>query len=240
MIIRLKEQEGLSHLAKKLRALPEEQRKVIILVGRHRNEGTHLIARKHHTEWAEHGAVVIQIPRKWTPETFWSRLLRGKHPLSKAYTKFISGSKYDYTSKVKLENKIKKTFKSDNEIMEHLTKAGFHVPFINFHGTVARHVPFENYYYVNPSTNLPWIDGVNPDNDNHPNELLFENHFIGLYNRRNKHVTDRNKELDIGQLGVSYLRKDRLPLPAIKSFTTQDHADFLSILKELAEKGLKK
>ncbi|MBI5036703.1 hypothetical protein HZC09_05160, partial [Candidatus Micrarchaeota archaeon] len=61
----------LKELRKKLTAIPEEKRKVIVLVGRHLNEGTYQIAVKHHDAWEKEGAVAVQIPPGWTPQGFW-------------------------------------------------------------------------------------------------------------------------------------------------------------------------
>ncbi|MFH0713160.1 MAG: hypothetical protein V1722_01375 [Candidatus Micrarchaeota archaeon] len=70
MILRPKNRE---ELIAQLKALPEHQRRVIILVGRHPNEGTTNIARRHHKSWEEHGAVVVRIPGQWTPHGFWKK-----------------------------------------------------------------------------------------------------------------------------------------------------------------------
>lgn len=42
---------GKRSMIEMLQALKPEQRKVIVLAGRHLNEGTDLIAEKHHQEW---------------------------------------------------------------------------------------------------------------------------------------------------------------------------------------------
>ena len=69
---------SLEKLAERLRAIPEEKRKVLVLVGRHPNEGTINIARRHHGDWEKHGAVVVQIPGKWTPHGFWNQAMKEK------------------------------------------------------------------------------------------------------------------------------------------------------------------
>ena len=66
----------LAELENKLRALPESKRKVVITVGRHPNEGTIRIAQKEHVAWEKHGAVVIQLPKEWTPHHFWTSFIK--------------------------------------------------------------------------------------------------------------------------------------------------------------------
>lgn len=68
MIIRPK---NLEDMRKQLSALPESSRRVVVLVGRHPNEGGPNIAKRHHEEWEKHGAVVVHIPPQWTPHGLW-------------------------------------------------------------------------------------------------------------------------------------------------------------------------
>jgi hypothetical protein len=106
-----------------LRELPEEKRKVIVLVGRHPNEGTINIAVRHHKEWERHGAVVIRIPAAWTPHKFWHDAFRNKLGM------------HDVTARAQ-------TVSTDNEIADFLLERGITAPIIQFHGGADRRPAF--------------------------------------------------------------------------------------------------
>ncbi len=106
----------LSELAKKLRAIPEEKRKVIVLVGRHLNEGSYHIAVNHHEAWEKNGAVAVQIPPAWTPQGFW-------HSARKL--------------QLDAEEIVKKIgeLQTDADVLTFLEREGFDVPVVNLHCT---------------------------------------------------------------------------------------------------------
>lgn len=114
MIIRgFKTLEGLEQ---KLRALPEEKRKIIVLVGRHPNEGTVNIANRHHESWEKHGAVVVRIPAEWTPHFAWQL-----------------GTEEDWSARQ--IGRFERKNPSDAKVARFLLRSGFKVPVVNFHGT---------------------------------------------------------------------------------------------------------
>ncbi len=68
--------ENLQEMVSQLWRLPEERRKVIVLAGRHLNEGSLRIAGEHHQKWEEYGVIVVKIPALWTPHGFWNEALK--------------------------------------------------------------------------------------------------------------------------------------------------------------------
>ncbi len=106
----------LPEMVEQLKKLPREKTRVIILVGRHPNEGTINLAVHHHEDWARHGAVTIRIPPAWTPHGFW-------------HSQDLSSE-----DKNKVEEEVRK-IPTDSEIITHLSENGFNVPIVNFHST---------------------------------------------------------------------------------------------------------
>lgn len=104
----------LPELKTKLVQIPPEGRKAIVLVGRHPNEGTVAIANRHHSEWEKHGAVVVHLPREWTP-----------HFLYKHYRKTFSVTEFE---------RLARRIPSDDDVAKFLAKQGFAVPVVTFHG----------------------------------------------------------------------------------------------------------
>jgi hypothetical protein len=68
--------KNLEDLTVQLHALPKEKRNVIVLVGRHLNEGTLNLAVRHHKDWEKKGAVAVRIPPQWTPHGFYHNVLK--------------------------------------------------------------------------------------------------------------------------------------------------------------------
>ncbi len=155
MILKPRNREELVGLVK---ALPEEKRKVIVLVGRHPNEGTINIAVRHHKEWEEHGAIVVRIPAQWTPHGFWRQVQK-------------AGERAKTTEdwrreKIRLKQQMYET-PDDSDVTATFIAEGIMAPIVNFHGTGGKPVPFldirkvsaikhvvEYYYRGKPATRL--------------------------------------------------------------------------------------
>lgn len=234
MIIRLNEQEGISDLVEKLKLVPKEKRKVIILVGRHRNEGTHLLARKHHGEWEEHGAVVVQIPSKWTPNVFWRRIKKDK-----------KGEKYDVTPYLK-------KVPTDKQIVNALT-THLNVPIVNFHTTPtysatpdptfghmlyfieknSKLPPHQNFL---TRTELPYADQIQAL---HPAELLVEYKYDGKLRGKTQYTSTIVTALSAQnmpnphELHNTYLTNPAITPSAVKNFTKRFNRQFCQILQHL-------
>ncbi len=259
-IIRLKEEEGLEHLVEKLRALPEDKRKVIVLVGRHRNEGTHLIARRHHKEWEEHGAVVIQIPTKWTPHVFWNRVFQGKAgKLSEAYSKLSEISDYKHeTERIantaliethldNISDLAKRAAPSDFDIADQL--AVFNVPIVNFHATpyIKRS---ELRFLHGRVSNIPFLPTHSIHTDysiTSPNMLAVEYDYYGALKKRKPHFPHSaqvNYEIIEralgGQLDQNYMRKPIITTKALEDFKKTHNTKFISLIQALAKEELRK
>jgi len=103
-------------IVSKLRELPEEKRRVVVLVGRHPGEGSTRIAQKNHREWEKLGAAAVKLPKSMTPDAFWRSAVRAFD--ADAHT---------------ARNMVERLPPSDGEIIEIVTKR-FGVPVINLHG----------------------------------------------------------------------------------------------------------
>ncbi len=68
-------------------ALPIEKRKIMLYVGVHPNECTHILSRPHEKEWERYGVAIVQHPRDSTPQAIWMKhketCIDGFKPLSK-------------------------------------------------------------------------------------------------------------------------------------------------------------
>ncbi|MFH0713255.1 MAG: hypothetical protein V1722_01955 [Candidatus Micrarchaeota archaeon] len=121
MILRPK---NLKEMEAQLRAVPADKRKVIVLVGRHPNEGTTNIAVRHHDDWEKEGAVVVRIPGEWTPHFIWDKVLKGK-----------------FNQKAQKEMRRRLLFTpNDRKVERFLYDSGFQVPIVSFHGTSAKDI----------------------------------------------------------------------------------------------------
>lgn len=109
---------SLASLERALRRVPEEKRKVIVLVGRHLNEGSDQIARRLHRDWEEQGAVVVKIPKQWTPQYLWNRIDFERLLLREARA-------------------LHDSIPSDSEVINFLHRS-FGIPVVNFHSSGQR------------------------------------------------------------------------------------------------------
>ncbi|MFH0713149.1 MAG: hypothetical protein V1722_01315 [Candidatus Micrarchaeota archaeon] len=107
---------NLREFAAQIKSLPPEKRKVVILAGRHLNEGTRNLAVRHHMEWEKHGVVTALIPAAWTPHGFWHELKPSRATVSE-------------------QNQKAKQIPSDWKIARYLKRAGITAQVITFHGT---------------------------------------------------------------------------------------------------------
>ncbi|MFH1750929.1 MAG: hypothetical protein ABH863_04585 [Candidatus Micrarchaeota archaeon] len=76
--------DNTAELVRLLKALPEQKRRVIIFTGEHPNEGTHILARRHHKEWERSGAAVVLFPGKLTIPFAITEAARAAHLLEKS------------------------------------------------------------------------------------------------------------------------------------------------------------
>ncbi|MEW5955498.1 MAG: hypothetical protein AB1626_03100 [Candidatus Micrarchaeota archaeon] len=101
----------------KLAELPEEKRRVVILVGRHPGEGSTRAAEKLHRAWEKLGAAAVKIPASMTPDGFW-RMARDT---------------FDRNPR-KARQLVHRLPPSDHELIEKIS-GEFGVPVISLHGT---------------------------------------------------------------------------------------------------------
>ena len=222
----------LQDLARQLRAVPEERRKVIILVGRQPNEGTATIAQRHFLDWANMGAVTVQIPPEWTPHGFWQNQLLN-----------LSESSIHSTREIPL----------DRDIVKFLAEEGFDVPVINFHGTLGTNgaEPSDGRraldFFHNGYGRIPWHYYFSWDNKSrlHDNEVLAEYYARGretkLSERLRRHLDEKmlwanphHEQVDVG-----YLEDPRFTRDDIRLFSEKFARKFLEVVEHLALNGLK-
>lgn len=234
-----------------LKALPQERRKSIVLVGRHRNEGTLKLAEEHHEKWERHGAVVIQIPLHWTPEGFW-------HAIKK---EGVSVESPEFASRIS-------RVRSDSHIIKFLAKHNFNVPIVNFHGTSLASERMQNpktkaaldffvckYSFIPPGVPFIGHNGINVFGPPpRPQEVLAEFYYPGNARRRlqsrvrSPAPSGWKKKFprfyidfrQIGQLDEGYLKDHIAGQKARKLFGKKFAKQFEGLLKHLAENGLLK
>ena len=241
--------KNLEEMTRQLHALPENQRRVIVLVGRHLNEGTRTLAVRHHNEWEKHGAVAVCVPAIWTPHGFYHDVKRQIQQGLDRNTDFRHGP-------------------DDIELVKRINESGFDVPIVNFHGTPdPRTSGFLAYYMKTNDSRLKlpenWIryePGNNLSND-HPNvhvvhaemdlapfEMLVEYHFEPDYKRMRSTLSERIIKamssnplahiLNSPQLSTEYLDMRNIGRNSLKTFAENHHEHFLELLDGLSKNGL--
>ncbi len=239
---------SLEELHNELAALPSEKRKVIVLVGRHLNEGTHLIARWHHKEWEKVGAVAVKIPLEWTPTAFWVKSKTRKRSAEKVRKSALE-IPHDYA------------------LAEFLRRKGFEVPVVAFHGWPQ---PFFDPYRLTPgihlgvseNTRIPksiFAYGVRFTHDSNTpkqlNVLTAELVFIGKFRnppslafsyaeRMTKRFAASPNKDELWftlnpQLGPGYFHECRITKEALQEFSRLHSKKFKQMLAHLAKKGLR-
>ncbi len=237
--------KNLREMNRQLRALPAEKRKVIVLVGRHPNEGTTNIAVRHHEEWEKHGAVVVRIPGKWTPQYIWHHAGRSKLSLDEA---------------ARLQGKAS----TDWKVMKFLRERQFDVPFVNFHATplnIELHKIGKIEYFVHPFASRIYehqnfMPAYSLPVDQ--NEVVVEFYFNGKSpSHRALSIWEQIQSLPLGSLrkpfhpslgftsktlglNSGYLNKKAITNADLAVFSEHGAVEFNDVLKHLAKTGLKK
>lgn len=226
---------NLKQMAGALRRLVPDQRKVIVLVGRHPNEGTDIIAKRHHGDWEKHGAVVVQFPRHWTPHGFWHSAMRRK--LSLAEVK----RRYDKIPQRHLIATLEEEFK---------------VPFVNFHGTPlfdpsvhGCKQPFVEFQASSAMNLKPHTLIAEGGSLIHPNEVLVEFYFKGKKKRAYVKALKYADRLSLEEpesdelppdYEASYLLHKWIDRKALELFSRKHAPKFEKVIAHLANTGLKR
>ena len=221
-------------LEQKLREVPPEKRKVIVLVGRHPNEGTVNIANRHHEDWEKHGAVVVRIPAEWTPHGFWHEVLK------------------EDLSREQVEARDKQIPDDDN-VSSYLLHNGFEVPVVSFHGSpkIADSKDIGLFFSIAERNTRILHRGFVSENApelNSPNHVLAEfcfkesdrrggSKFIRLLNK--ERITNRLGYVG-GQLDHRYVtRVGKISKETLVAFSKNHSKEFEAVLAHLAKTGLK-
>ncbi len=227
----------LEQLEEKLRAVPEEKRKVIVLVGRHPNEGTTNIAVRHHKSWERLGAIAVQIPGHWTPHGLWYGI-----------RKFQDAGRDDKSALSELLDQIP----SDPQLVEFLAKK-FDAPIVNFHGTGGQERKSLGVGEYRTKTGPNWIPDAAkilekhfypltvPSSATHPNEVIVEHIFSGKPSSAKRKTGIRVPDPFLmwipSDLSRSYLYHEAIDRKALEHFSKQYAPDFERFLSQLARRG---
>lgn len=209
----------------------------------------------------KHGAVVVIIPRKYTPHGAWRNAQRRFGPKE--------GESESQRFAAQLRH-IRQKVPSDQRIIQHFTESGFHVPVVNFHSTF-RFAPEEDrnsggdlgFFRSNNIPLHPYFEKAIPSIPLHPNELLvaymythgeepkYKPIFTNTY--RNRMTAIRGKKIRINRIDVicnpikgpsqmhgDYLSDKLLTSKSIDAFSKKHAEDFARVLKYLSQEGLRK
>lgn len=210
VIIRLNEKENFEDLHAKLAAIPTTKRQVLILVGRHPNEGTHLIARKYHKIWEMMGATVIQIPRGHTPQVIWNKFQQGKTP------------------EVNQSN-----FPTDEHISQLLKQ---YAPVINFHATIRKYA--QNKLDIGHDGNLlsniqkQQLGIKSGSSDTDDNQVIVEYMAKGLPRKKQTLVRFDSYAPGMGHISPTYINHHVITSEALTHFAKLN-VKFLQIIRHL-------
>ena len=240
---------NLAELENRLRAIPPEKLKSIVLVGKHPNEGMIGVAKLHHEAWEkEHGAFVVQVPGKWTPYGIWRRVWRRLTPLEKAGT-LTADSRARILEQLERYSKVSQ----DERIIDFLREKGFDLPAVNFHGnllTNAMAVPSIDFEIASADSRIVPFHRVTQTGKPpmRPNEVVVE-YWCSSKTAKPTAVSrfaeslalTNEEEQKIGQLSPGYLHEHGAATKSALQTFTEDHArEFARGLKHLAETCLKK
>ncbi|MFH0713159.1 MAG: hypothetical protein V1722_01365 [Candidatus Micrarchaeota archaeon] len=217
-------------------ALPPEQRKVVVLAGRHLNEGSRNIAVRNHLAWGKHGAVTVLIPVAWTPHGFWREMEKT------AKAKGTTVKKLFYTVK-KRADKVP----LDENLIALLERAGVGASVVNLHGHPGNSRPWLSLFvqqeapahvkktvtslkhtYIGRELTLTYEQGPRSITQ-HPREILVEYEFSG---KPHSTKTVLGARLYTGQVAHVYLKSPRITRDELKEFEGK-HLPKLSYLIQL-------
>lgn len=218
----------LSEIPKLVRMMPFEV-KSVVLAGRHLNEGTHVLSEKQHKEWEKEGAVVIRIPKEWTPEHICAKVRKGGFGIFSLFSLVADTP-------------------SDSNIIQALRKAGINVPVLNFHAT-----PYSedstNSLSIHTSRNscipeLPNNLKVSRKSGIEPTELLVEYHYKGTPRGSSKtrdYASDFYLNIifeNFRHISPRYFLHPTINQAAIREFEEKHSPNFKRIFAHLAKHGL--
>lgn len=244
--------QSLEEMHAQLVAIPENKRRVLILVGRHLNEGTDLIAEDHHKKWERRGGVVVKIPEAWTPQVAWKPMLEKLGKIKAEWKPYNGGpqiilesSNVDPELLVHARNVLE--IPHDRQVIEFLINKGINVPVINFHSSPVWSEPHLKWFTSEKSKLSPhpkfesYSDLHIPEDIRvHPNEVNLEYYCKGKENESTVRLQigalQNHPEFPYAttQLGVDYLVHSSLSSTDRKQFANNHLHEFNSILKHLA------
>ncbi len=212
-----------------LREVPAEKRKVIVLVGRHPNEGTINIAQRHHGDWEKHSAVVVRIPGKWTPHAIWQKAARREESLREASLRADDAP-------------------TDIDIAKFLLKKGFSVPVVNFHASPDQRSMFRErqamQYMLAKSSKIHEHRLFMKHALARPtNELVVEFFYSGnLIRNSGLKLFAINNPDSYARSGLepNYLQHSRITKAALSKFSSEIALEFEEVLSHLSRTQLKR
>ncbi len=246
---------NLEEFVGQLKALPEEKRKVVVLVGRHPNEGTINIAVRHHKEWEEHGAVAVRIPGDWTPHGAWHKafkLLKEKKlkkkpdDLAKLFavpidTTLVDALGENFPVFVNLHGSTFGSMSPSN--LTHLLDVGFTTRAPDFIKTAASVSHDERISITETPYHLLQSYSGEPRVQNHHIivEFVYRAPYRRLQSKKARQIARIQKAMirqsirTPGQLNSKYLEGRFITREALDAFSKNFHPWFNNFLKKLAK-----
>ncbi len=222
---------------KQISTLSPAERRVVILAGRHLNEGSRNLAVRHHGEWEKHGAVTVLIPAGWTPHGFWHEMKKIAKQGNKTPRRLS-----------RITNRKAKGVPFDEDLIRLLEKNQVTAPVVNLHGEpcdtkggrlvvlVQKKAPERIKEALDRLPLTKRFKVVEEEGGEsltaHPHEVLVEYEFVGkpkgsrVYNSR---------DVRHDQLSLMYLRDELITAQALEHFRKTHAAKFNALIRELAE-----
>ncbi len=229
-------------LVEQVKRLPPRKRRVVVLVGRHPNEGSINIGNRYNEEWAQHGAVVVRIPPQWTPHYFWKKEEKKKQPIESAIRKALLRAR---------------RIPEDTDLIQELKKNGVNSPVVNLHGHVgtpsALHIVIHKDAprYIDAAV-LRTIVGTSAranvreaygrdiygDESEHQLEVLVEHCFMGRRKASRRKIA--REHIEVGrnlQVAIDYVNSNYVDKKALNAFHTKYSTTMTRLIKELAKRA---
>jgi len=204
----------------KLAELPEEKRRVVILVGKHPGEGSTQAAKKLHRAWEKLGATAVKIPESMTPHGFWRMALNvfKRSPReARKLADMLPPSDYELTEKI---------------------SSTFGVPVISLHGTPHSGKSQFMTFSVSPSTvvdtellDLLGLTGkrvkLKTEDRHHSHAVVVEHFFPAIFSVSQRKATETAYSVLLSHYLEQQVENKSKANPLIRKRYEQLAADYL-------------
>ena len=219
--------KNMKEAVRMLKELPESKRKVIVMVGKHPNEGTYEIAQKEHEKWEKEGAVALKIPPAYTPKKAYLNARKVKNKVANTIDEYPGLLKHF------------RSIKDDDTFIKEFEKRGIIAPVINFHGTGYYSLPrLKIFSEKMRQIQLKEIEKLKPKH------IIIEHYFWGKKTKKSKDrklkgfagtLTGYIARTNHSQITPRYLTHRRIKPEEISFFTRANYlsGEFIEIIKKL-------